>query len=177
MYVGTAHFLIIGASLRASVYYVLYQFLRKNSWQKNVNQEIKIFITSCAIHTCQSAIKSCLCLMLIKCLFSGGLRFQQQLVGTCCMAASWPHSHLLKFTILLHNLFMMWVSLLCRQEILPSMARTYLFDLWQKRLPQIDFLCKTFLLSCHLFDPRFSPISLVAQQRYSKCFSHKSSRP
>ena len=152
-------------------------FWGKTVEKKTVHLEIKIFITSCAIHTCQSAIKSCLCLILIKCLFSGGLRFQQQLVGTCCMAASWPHSHLLKFTILLHNLFMMWVSFLCRQEILPSMARTYLFDLWQKRLPQIDFLCKSFLLSCHLFDPRFSPISLVAQQRHSKCFSHKSSRP
>ena len=46
MYVGTAHFLILGASLRASVHYVLYQFLRKNSWQKNVNQEIKIFNSS-----------------------------------------------------------------------------------------------------------------------------------
>ena len=108
MYVGTAHFSIEGASLRSSVFYVLYQFLGKNSWQKTVNQEIKIFITSCAIHTCQSAIKSCLCLMLIKCLFSRGLRFQQQLVGTCCMAASWPHSHLLKSTIICS-----WCEFLC----------------------------------------------------------------
>ena len=43
-------------------------------------------------------------------------------------------------------------------------------------LPQIDLASKSFLLSCHLFDPRFSSISLIAQQRHSKCFPHKSRR-
>ena len=42
---------------------------------------------------------------------------------------------------------------------------------------KLIFSAKVFLLSCHLFDPRFSPISLIAQQRHSKCFPHKSRRP
>ena len=82
-----------------------------------------------------------------------------------------------KFLIYMFHIFFSLHETTFWLPLLPT--HSDLFDLWQKRLklPEIDFPNQSFLLSCHLFDPRFSPISLIAQQRHSKCFPHKSRRP
>ena len=177
MYVGTAHLLILGASLRASVFYVLYQFLGKNSWQKNVNQEIKIFITSCAIHTCQSAIS----LVCAWCWLSAYSPEDWGFNNNWLAPAAWLPPGLIHISSNLpfFSIICTWCEFLCCVgKKFCQVWRELICLIYDKNaFLKLIFSAKVFLLSCHLFDPRFSPISLVAQQRHSKCFSHKSSRP